>query len=143
MGPRLVAAGDEEGLLCGDRLQGLCARFHPLDPGGVGRGSQDDKIIVHQGDPFGSVALGDEFLLQGFGMGHDEIHVSLLGDLQGGAGAGADVADPDARFLLELILQGPHDPRVDGADGARHEDKAAFLRPAKTGHEEQETQKHQ
>ncbi len=109
MGSRLVAAGDEEGLLGGDRLQGLCTRFHPPDPGGVGRGAQDDKVVVHQGDPFGSVALGDEFLLQGFGVGHDEIDVSLLGDLQGGPGACADMADPDAGILLELILQGSHD----------------------------------
>ena len=40
------------------------------------------------------------FYLQGFGVGHDEIDISLLADLQGGAGSGTHVADPDARLLL-------------------------------------------
>jgi len=43
-------------------------------------------------------------------VGHDEIDISLLAYLQGGAGACADVADPNAGVFFKLILQGPTIP---------------------------------
>ena len=57
-------------------------------------------------------------------MDHDQVNIALLRDLQRCAGARSHMTDANAGILLELVLKSGDDTRINGADGAGHEDES-------------------
>jgi len=123
MRSRLVAAADEQRTFIFDFLQGFRGGFRSLDSRRIRSRSDNDKIIIHQGNAFNAVAVRNEFFFQGLGMSLDQIDIAFCGNIQRRSRAGSDMTHPDACFFFKLIFQNPDNTGIDRTDGAGQEHK--------------------
>ena len=95
MGAGLVATGDKGILAIGNGGEGVLHGSGVLDPGRIGRGAAQDKVVIHKRQPL-TLKAGQhigitgchELLLLAFGVDQEQVSISALGIGNGLAGTG-------------------------------------------------------
>ena len=95
MGAAVVAAGYKDGFFSGDSSESLYGAFKAADPGGIGIGSGNQIVIVHDVQAFKAKALFDEFFFGLPVVDQQDIGVAPFRQADGLTGADGDYPDRD------------------------------------------------